>query len=414
MRAPAVSVLVVCTVIFGSACGVSGTPLPSSPAVDVAKLDAGPYSTTARVAPDANASDVAQRVEESQRMANFLVDPFQMNDTLTKKLDPTGILYQFSDPAKYEAAGFGTNGLEPLTQAAQQNNFIGGAWVSRGDGKERGPEMSNSIMRFPDSDSAARASAAMSSAARDWSNSPSFASVHKAPAVDISIPGYPDAHAYYAVSDYGLVSSWYATGSLVIHTNVVQFDQERLATAAVNAKVIDRQIESMREFVPTSLDKLSTLPVDKEGILTRAVAMTNGQHIGPAQQAYYAPAGILHFADDAAAYQRMMADAGVDLIGYNASILFRAKDRESAWRMQSAWLRAHRKGFIERKPDSGQPEIECVDKKQDPQGNGWLPTDGRFKCAVAYGRYMAEVESSQRLDVDQMAAAQLALLVKNP
>ncbi|MBV7702608.1 hypothetical protein NOVA_07480 [Nocardia nova] len=414
LRITVVAVIVSCATAFVSACGVSGTALPSSPVVDVSQLDPGPYSTSVHIPPESSLSAEERTVREAQRMANYLVDPFELNVTLTGKLDPTGILYRVRDVAEYETSGFSTDGLEALTRAAAENNFAGGAWVSRGDGKRNGLQISNALLRFPDSESAARASAAMETAVRDWNNSPRIAFVHKVPAADISIPGYPDGHAYHTESDYGLVSAWFATGPIVVHSTVVDSGKDAAAIASVAAGVIGKQVDLLRTFVPTPLDQLSSLMIDKEDILTRALPFKKGDSVSPAQQAYYLPRGILHFSEDAAVFQKLMVDAGVDLAGYNASVIFRTKDQVSAWRMQSAWMKAHRKGYTELKPPSGSPEIECVKKKAEPNESAIRAADGRFQCAIAYGRYMAEVASDQQLDLNQKAAAQLALLVKNP
>lgn len=412
LLAVAASVLVLGGVV--AACGVEGTPLPSEEKVDTSMLSPGPYRTVARVAPESSVGPDVRWLREAQRMAGYIPDPVDIDSELTTKTDPTGVLRNGASLVNAESGGIGANDLGALADVAGKYHFLGGFSTARGnDQGVNSRYLVNSLLRFPDPESAARAAMEMKQAVMDWNNNPKYSSVTGlGPPTDVAVRGYPDARAFYFPT--GMVSSWYATGPLVAHTVAVDPEKPADAVSQRVTKALDAQADLLRDFVPTAAENLSTLTIDRDGILARTLAFREGQSINTSQEAYYSARGILHFAENGTLYRNMLRDNGVDLAAYNNAVVLRARDREGAWHLQSGWLQSHRKGYDGYDPQIGQPAITCVKKRDSHDDTAEKLASTRFQCAITFGRYMAEVSSGQELDIKQRASAQLALLVNNP
>ena len=419
LRSLTFSATVVGIVTLTVGCGISGSPMPATPDVKVAGLDFGSYQPGKRVIPESEGTPELRRLREAQRMAGYVPDPVEVDPEIVhKENESVGVLRDGKSLVYSESGGIGAEELTGLAAVAEKTHFVTGFESTRRSGTgDSQRSLSNALLRFPDAAAASQAAAEMEKQVLDWNNNPKYTSVTGGRAIEFPIAEYPGAHAFLfeggeGKSHYEMLSSWYAVDSMVIHNvTVVPGDDPGVASTLI-AKAIAAQVELLKEFTPTPVEKFSELPVDKDGMLARSLSFVSGQEVSTSQQAYYSPRGILHLAGDGRSYQRMIRDAGVDLAAVNNSILFRTRDREAAWRMQADWVRNHRAGYTNFNADYSEPDIQCVEKKSDDSGFGAKKED-RFSCAVAYGRYMAEVSSDQQIDINQKANAQLALLVEN-
>lgn len=392
IRTAGALVLACAVALGGGACGgpAAGTDKSAQP-VDLAQLDVGNYATTPRAYGTAKNPEQARMIE-AERLANFLpppsdIDPgfvFQ-NPSLSKVfIEPKNSLGRIMDVSRFAEAA---------------PDFVAGFFSNAGNAPDnRGTDLVNAVMIFPDEQKAAAAAAALERVDFEANN-------RNTP---VQIAKYPAAHAHWQPTDQS-IGSWFATGKFVVYTWVYDYAKvylEKVDLAELLAlveKSLDTVVPAIGRFTPTPVDQLMTLPVDIDGMLNRALPRPREDSwIDP--PGAYTERGALHFTIDSADDRRIIEAAGVDRYAADGTHLFRARDADSAARLREE-LGGLTKKFRGAESPKGLPAAQC----KEYIGNETVVV--RFYCSVSYDRYAAFAWSHQLLDAQQRISAQYALLV---
>ncbi|WP_174187946.1 DUF7373 family lipoprotein [Nocardia barduliensis] len=378
--------------VAGGACGdPEARPEQSAPPVDLAQLDVGNYATQPRALGTAKNPEQARMIE-AERLANFVplpsdIDPafVSANPSIAKVfLDPKGSLGRIMDVSRFAEAA---------------PDFVSGFLSSAGSAPDnRGTDLVNAILIFPDEQKAAAAAAALERVDFEANNRN----------MPVQIPKYPAAHAHWQPTDQS-IGSWFATGKFVIYTWVYDYvkvflekvDLPQLLTLV--EKSLDTIVPAIGRFTPTPVDQLMTLPIDMDGMLNRALPRPREDSWIDVPGAYTLQ-GALHFTTDSAEDRRIIEAAGVDRYATDGTDLFRTRDAAAA-----VQLREERGGLTKKfraaQAPKGLPAARC----KEYIGNKTVVV--RYYCSVTHDRYAAFAWSHQLLDAQQRISAQYALLV---
>ncbi|WP_039796160.1 DUF7373 family lipoprotein [Nocardia araoensis] len=391
IRSAGALVLACAVALGGGACGdEAGTEKATRP-VDLAQLDVGNYATTPRAYGTAKNPEQARMIE-AERLANFVpmpsdIDPafVSANPSIAKVfIEPKGSLGRIMDVSRFAEAA---------------PDFVAGFLSSAGSAPDnRGTDLVNAVLIFPDEQKAAAAAAALERVDFEANN-------RNTP---VQIPKYPAAHAHWQPQDQS-IGSWFATGKFVVYTWVYDYvkvflekvDLPELLTLV--EKSLDTVVPAIGRFTPTPVDQLMTVPVDMDGMLNRALPRPREDSwIDP--PGAYTGHGALHFTTDSAEDRKIIEAAGVDRYATDGTDLFRTRDAAAA-----AQLREQRGGLTKKfrgaESPKGLPAAHCKEYI------GTKTVVVRFYCSVSYDRYAAFAWSHQLLDAQQRISAQYALLV---
>ncbi|KAA8886444.1 hypothetical protein F3087_23455 [Nocardia colli] len=372
-------------------CG-SDSP-PPSPAVDVSQLDVGSYATAPREIGKPGFDRA--RLSEGQRLAGFV--PLPMD------IDPRFSFQKISDAST--TLGFietlYTLEISADSFRASTPGFIAGFYSSAYSENDVliATALENTVLLFSDQQAAASAAAALAQ---------TFAA-QKGLSEAVSIPKYRDAHAFRKPGTQELYS-FQAIGQYVIHTEIRDRAKVTLEITDLPAMVTlaerssDAVAARLREFRPTSPDKLTDVPLDHDGMLGLALPRPNedGWRNPPG---IYDRAGALFMSNDPVRDKKLFDEAGVDWFAHNAGHLYRAGNPKSALLIRDSHS-ALSKLFRRIDPPKNLPDARCRERRAK---DVVVP---RFHCVVSYGRYTAEVWSDQLIDVYQRISAQYAILAK--
>jgi hypothetical protein len=361
--------------------------------VDVARLDPGKYPT--RPLPPLGAAGTALRggLIESQRMADNVVVPLQV-DPMLDKPNPFATL-----PVK----GPDASGLlfpPAIRDAVQAHHYLAGFASGRVSTRAPRKSLINVVLRFATPDDAAAAAADM--AAR----SASLKTAHgdPTPTHPVPIPRYP-ATAAVAYDRNPEVLAYTARGPYVLAQRAI-VPGSTDGSAGLVAATLDLQQPLIDEFVPTPLDQLPNLPVDPDGLLARTIARPADQ--GNVTDGGYGPHGALHYQIDAGAAQSAFTGAGMKEWATSQTGVYETANADGALRVRDAL--ATSEGVIDYQPATGidaMPPAKCFVQGNNPQ---WkvLP---KFYCVAVADRYVIESASNQEPDAHQALAAQYLMLL---
>ncbi|WP_330232964.1 hypothetical protein OHA40_11075 [Nocardia sp. NBC_00508] len=374
------------------ACGNSdtGTEQSARP-VDLAQLDVGSYATQPReLGPVKNPEQA--RMVEAERLANFVpapsdIDPafVHANPSIAKIfIEPKAALGRIMDVSRFAEAA---------------PDFVAGFLSSAGSAPDnRGTDLVNAVLIFPDEQKASAAAAALERVDFEANERNTR----------VQLPKYPAAHAHWQPQEQS-IGSWFATGRFVVYTwiyDYVKIFLEKVDFAELHTlveKSLDRVVPSIGRFTPTPVDQLMTLPIDMDGMLNRALPRPREDSwIDP--PGAYTGHGALHFTTDSAEDRRQIEAAGVDRFATDGTDLYRARDAAAAAR-----LREDRGGLTKKFRGAESPKGLPVARCKEYIGNKTVVV--RFYCSVTYDRYAAFAWSHQLLDAQQRISAQYALLV---
>lgn len=355
----------------------SSTTAPSSsaaPTVAVpAGLDVGTFPTKARtITISANRSWVA----EGNRMGDeALIQANEVDPRLT-----LGGAALRSYPI-VETAGLNTRVPDATAAAFGANDFRVGMTTTRGDAlKNPTVAVRIGLYRFDTPEAAKKAVDAVRAATT------------AAPPVTITVDGAPDVLA----SEFkpGTVDSYVAQGSIVVNvsgTGPTTDDGARFVS-----KALGLELPKLKGFTPTPVDKIQTVDIDKDGILSRTLPQANTSEAGLFEN-WYDFAGYKHRVQDIGNLTTMTT-AGVDLVGQAGSVVYRTRDAAAATTMvQTA---ASKNPAVAGIPQL--PSVKCM-------------TGGdRTYCWVPVGRYVASVDDTDAALARQKAAAQFTILATTP
>ncbi|WP_280484300.1 DUF7373 family lipoprotein [Nocardia cyriacigeorgica] len=386
-----------------TACGsaVDGKPVPGMTPVQLDQLDYGdfinaPSDYEPKTAP--TPADVFNI--EARRILDYLVSPYQI-DPVLQHLEHTKLLGQRGSIFSDSVTGILPAAFEPI---AKRNSFFTGVSTQRSNLSLRSREsLSIAIMRFG-SDALAK------SAANEFDT----ALGHMVPErKKLSIPGHDAVVA--SARDDSKGWAFAVHGPYVIVSSAVSSTGKPNALPGRFAKLFDLQMKALESLEPTPPNNILDLPQNPEGILRLPVKpsmlATDSFSASSDYAGVYGTAGFSHFATDAKELGSAITDAGVDLIAHVDGTLFRTRNLEAAFKLQTA-LAALGKDDEEIPPPPGIADARCL-KRDEPH-----PVfNSEFECILVHDRFVAVLRSGgmgTRLDpvLYRRTAAQLSILAQ--
>ncbi len=394
------------TAVVLTACNDPGQPDTAPASVDPASLDTGSYPTAPR--PAFGRPDDSMVLEvEGQRMADFVVAPFEIDPDLTSSAQPTGIIIGQNRIAMLVAGDV----AEVPANADILSGFTSAATTEPRAGDKR--VLINAVLRYKTPEAAANAAAQMAeaTAAQDGQRAG-------------SLPGKP---ATRIVTGPSADKKGTATQAFTAHRMYVLYQWYEVA--AGDAKTVDpiltrtitRQTALINRFprVLTKAEAAAGVPdphkgrpqMDQNSILIYALPVDDREikESGPdgsRLRAVYGPRGMAHFSGDSAETYRLLTDVGAEHTAYEKSNVYRTADPQQAQRLVQAKIAAHKDtGDTAVEAPQNLPGVSCV------RGNGGVEGHGaQTVCLVHNGRYVGEVSSDDEADAAQQTAAQYLIL----
>lgn len=400
-RRTALAALVVALVGCGSTVSGHETKPAGEPNLDgvsVGHLQTGNYPTTP-VPPMTTSNSGPGVVLEGQRMAGYVVDPSEVDATLT---EVAGLSVFPLAGATALGGLFG----DTRTAVASAHGFVAGFSTARySAGIRIQKSLLNVVMRFPDPPSAAAAVGEMN-AADPYATGP--LAQNPPPRHPTTIPRYPNAAAYETDDTTGngiSVESFTAHGPYVLAQWIQTLGGLDAATALA-AKTLDLQGPRIDQFVPTDLSALPDLPIDPTGLFAHTLQAPKGME-GPFE-GVYAPQGALHLEADPAAASALFTAAGVDAVSLRGEAVYRAKDSAAAQQVVDGFAADWGAKSTPVDGVPGMPGARCLDR-----GAGLPIGEVRYVCFARADRYAFAVSSDQAEDARQQTAAQYLVLARS-
>ncbi|MGK8485908.1 DUF7373 family lipoprotein [Nocardia asiatica] len=176
-------------------------------------------------------------------------------------------------------------------------------------------------------------------------------------------------------------------------------------------KTLTAEVAQLDKFTATPMNKLDTLKVDPDDLLARvAVADRKNRAPDPAAFAVYGGYHTVHRADDESTHLRLIEEAGVDHIGLvDDSYVARTRDAAAAQKLLTGLQESEGAHYDPISAPKDVPGAKCLqlNSKGDPD------REYKYRCYVAYKRYVGVVTSDKEPDVRQKVAAEYALLANS-
>ncbi|BDH55927.1 hypothetical protein MTP03_08660 [Tsukamurella sp. PLM1] len=214
----------------------------------------------------------------------------------------------------------------------------------------------------------------------------------------VTLPSASDAAAAEHVP--GEVDAFVPVGALLVHVHAKGRSLQESTSLA--DRILAVQIPAAKQYRPTAGADVPRLPLDRDGILSRAVGMAAESDEDRRFIAALTPP----------MYERRLADnpivphlreAGVDLMGWNYGKVMRARDVAAATRLFERLEQTSKQP-----PGAAPPGLDGKIACRRSAGG----TD--FVCRMHVGRYYAQVGSRDLTDAQQLATAQWVLLTRSP
>ncbi|MGH3675601.1 MAG: DUF7373 family lipoprotein [Mycobacterium sp.] len=380
-----VTTTAVCMLAAG--CGDGGTD------VDLAKLNVGTYSTTARTIEN-QPSLPEGTVLEGIRMAQAVADTSQFDS-------PMIYLWQ-ADPIPETASLLPVMG-EAGKRVLDQHGWVAGNRASyadtpRLDDGSAPPSyvgLSIMLLRFPDDKAARDAASALEVA--NWND---FAKT-----VAVPLPKHPEVNARFTPG----------TGALLVDTPIGPFVLRLMFEAPPDGiekrvgdldPVLDAEQALLRDFKPTPVADIPALPRDPDGLLARMVTTDPDRQTPPSPAfAVYGPVGALRDQLPAIRKDKLYQKWGVDRLAVSGDQhLYRLRDHQAALDMSAEFIAENSGREHEIDADSSVPNERCFQLDNPP------PIVPGFACRLAFDNFYTVVRANTASSVKEKTAAQYALL----
>ena len=385
---PAALLLVACLSFVGCASTVAGTPV-SDPS-GVPKPEIGSFAATARTIAATTQADGESL--EGYRMAEVV----PRLDEIDASLHFRGQLKSTPRASIREAVGqaFGKSAADVVGDKPEAWVTVGASALVQGakfDSKARENRAQVAVFRMANPEDARSVVG------------PDLRIVERATTgegtdkVETRVPGYDDAVAY--TETYVYTGAF--TSAFLAHRQYVIAVYGTLSVEQIRT-YFDRQTKALEGFQPTPVDKLTTLQRDSQGVtrLTLAPSKGAGGYTLPARTAVFGQTDVTRSV-------KTFADAGVDAVGVGGSTVYRARDEQGAQHVLAEFVDENSKAFTEVETENvkGAPGATCLTYAP------YVGSKSRATwCAVAVGRYVTEISSSQRqLAVQGIGAGYLVL-----
>ncbi|MGH3714889.1 MAG: DUF7373 family lipoprotein [Micromonosporaceae bacterium] len=384
------ALLLVASVSAGCDSGrVTGDWHSGSPAVKAEDLDLGDVSVTGTKVPRGPAEVELARDLEGQRLAEYVVDPYDVDPSYAATDVPTGL---FDDPR--ELVNFYPR---PGPLAGKVTGFA----VSR---KQRPWESTmNAVFRFLTPAEAARVARAMQA---DSLKGGSGIAYEDYSARRVRIPGHPRALAtvaYFSPGEPNL-DVYEAVGPHLVNVYVASVDKKPETVIRTAAAVLTRQKQRLAEFTPTPADRLTGLTYPAADLLALTLAPDDSG--SSADAAVYGPLAAAHLQWEPKGMSKAFQAAGVDFVSFNAATLYRTRGLAEAKSLAKVMTAAAARRYEEASPPKGLPHARCFAVEGEP---------GRavpYFCQAVRDRYLAEASGKSLDAAQQLLSAQYLLLDK--
>lgn len=358
--------------------------------VDLSRLDVGTYSTAVRTV-DNQPLPENGTVLEGIRMADAVADTSQFGSTLNYLWDAGPIPDTESLVATIGAPGTRLAGWVAGYHAsfADKPRLPGGADPPSYVG------LSITLVRFPDDAAAARVASELEVAG--WAD---FGKTVAAP-----LPRHPEIAARYAPG-IGVLRVDTAIGPFVLRLELgapAEGIEKRIDELDA---AVEEEKSLLRQFIPTPVTEIASLPIDPDGILSRMVATDPGTPARPsATFAVYGPTGALHDQSPAMRADKLYEKWGVDLFAVSGNQhLYRLRDNQAAHDMAAEVITSFADVEQEIVGNPNLPNTRCF-SEDAPAAN----LRG-YTCRMWVDDVFTVVRADTAESAKQMAAAQYALL----
>ena len=392
-----------CAVLVLSACSsTSGsdtdTNSSTEPSVDLASLDTGEYATEPH-GPFGKADESNGAAFESQRMAEYMALPFEIDPAFTERttlpLQSIRIASENRPLSDDEQKVIDTNGF--------LYGVASGGDVPTSDGPvER--KMMYQVLRFPTPDNARDAAAQLADIALE----------HSEP---VEVPGHPDAMSFSnndRSADKVQVDSFQPHGEYLLLSQVRSPASDLGWSVEHTARFIDVQsplidgfygVEASAAPRPADAPKVDTT-LDQNDIIKYAVPRPEDDEngTGGSEIAAYGPRGYALMGDNAEQTLRQLDEADVKHIGYWGTSVFRAGSDDQAEELEKNFLKNDRDGGgKDADSPAGLPNATCTEEA--------ISSGIVHACYVRVGRYVGLAQELDDVEaVHQKISAQYLIL----
>jgi hypothetical protein len=384
----------------GESVAVSSS-VASEPQVDKAALNTGSYPTSP-AAPYGTATTDNILEIEGQRLAEFVVVPFEIDPELTEVKMPTQVLRSY----KNLSLTLGEGQVNMPANRDMLYGFVSTATSATAKATDQGRSVVQMVLRYKDSRQAAAAAQQMHDS---LINEPDLAFEEKAEKIDVlpqtlvSTGDTPES----GVS----INAFTAHGDYVLYTWASAPAAEKDWTAQTVATALTLQEQLIDKFpaTPTKEQNGGTaapLPqIDQDNILLYAIPEEDPNAQGGSDMAVYGPRGMAHRSTNPPLTYNTLTNAGAL---HNASFkttVYRAATTIDAQEIVDVFIAdlINSDGFTPAPSPPGLPNALCATKDT---------TDGtQDYCMVVHGRYVGEASGlDNKTDVDQQISAQYLIL----
>lgn len=355
----------------------------------LAQLDTGAYPTAPALPLGVAGSMQAGARIEGQRMADFVVGPWEVDPALVGEAfdgavvidGPDAVSDVFSDDIASVAIEHNVVSGFDSSRAADQKLFRAGA------------------LRFADAATAASATAGFNDAAATTG-------------APVTIPGHPDTRAVTLPYEDSKGVAWTVVRSFTAHGPYSLYQRAAVEAdvagagdiaASLVAGTLDRQMPLIDQFRPTDPAALALLPVDPTGLLARTLPAPPSE-LSAMVPGSYGPHGALFFEADPNGSAAMFGEAGVSQFVLGATKMYEAVNPQGAQRLIDGYRTLLLADGVLQEPVPSLAGSHCVDTED--------PDSPRFVCLAAVDRYGAVAESDGLLDAQQRLAAQYVMLTR--
>lgn len=349
-----------------------------------AELDLGEFTPTASKVPAVVADEEAGEVAEGYRLAEYVVDPYDFDGTLTKPGQPSTVvangaalsnMYYFTAPLKQWVTGFGAT---RRTETPAE-------------------EVSSSVLLFRSPAEAAKAARGLHTKYLESTNENDQ---HDRKIVLRAHPrALVTAQTNYGDRDVTAVEAS-GRGLLIIYATSKTKSFATLQT--VVASVLVRQRQLFGQFKGTAT--VAALPVDPRGLLGKTLAGDAKGSLAPTAFSG-GPLTATHFVTEPQGVIGIFRAAGVDAIAANRAAVLRAGSHVQAQRLHTGLAAATEFAYAVAAPPKGLGQAACFSLKRGQPG-----LRPAFSCQVAVDRYVAQASGKSLLEAQQLISAQYLVL----
>lgn len=414
---PFATALIACAALITScSTATQGTPTTAAAGPDsganVALMDTGSYDTAAGRPFGSAGDDIdGANLLEAQRMAEFVVGPWEVDAELTRMPGAVGLGMIGPVPSiKHMRANEVLK--DDLIAVAEKHRFMNGFSTIRLSPEQTGQPrgLHNLVLRFPDPAAAEAAATEMAATETSRPGQP--------PAQPVTIDNTAEARAVAYTLEDGLkkVVSFTPHGPYLLYQEG-QTSEAFLGKSAANlvdgALIVQKR--RIDEFSPTPPDAMRDLPLDPSGqLLARTLAAPDGG--APFIIGVWNSRAWLHFELDPLQANSLFNTAGVDIVGQRLSTVYQAANADGALRLAKGLDEQIENLPSVREVDGvpGLPGATCFQRTEGglpgTSPSTWQRVVWQYKCVATVDRYAYTAFSADVKLVRQQMAAQYRIL----